>query len=98
MERLQFLSCSFGGAFLANEVPRIVGGVMGRRERSLPMAYASWGFFNRLVGCVFVGRVGHFERRNTCGAVALGPCIVAPNWFIARLFGRIHGDKATWRS
>ena len=70
MNWLHLVPYLFGGAFLANAVPHLVSGMMGRPFQS-PFAkppgqgFSSsttnvlWGFFNVLVGYLLVLRVGH---------------------------------------
>ena len=80
---LSLLSYFFGGAFLANAIPHLVSGLMGRPFQS-PFAQprgeglssstvnALWGFFNLVVGYVLVCRVSDFSLRDTADVAALG--------------------------
>ena len=65
MAWLSLVSYFFGGAFLANAIPHLVNGVMGRAFQSpfakppgqgLSSATVNvlWGFFNVIVGYVLV--------------------------------------------
>jgi hypothetical protein len=95
----------FGGAFLANAVPHLVSGMMGRPFQS-PFAKppgqglssstvnALWGVFNLMVGYVLVCRVGDFDLRSTPDAAALGLGVLVMSIFSARHFGRFHGGNA----
>ena len=77
------VSYFLGGVFLANAVPHLVSGMMGRPFQS-PFAkppgqgFSSstvnvlWGFFNAVVGYFVVVRVGSFELRSTNHVLALG--------------------------
>lgn len=99
----------FGGAFLANAVPHLVSGLMGRPFQS-PFAKppgqglssstvnALWGVFNLMVGYVLVCRVGDFDLRNTPDVAALGLGILLLSVFAARHFGRFNGGAAPERS
>ncbi len=99
----------FGGAFLANAVPHLVSGMMGRPFQS-PFAKPPgqglssstvnvlWGFFNLVVGYLLVGRVGDFELRDAADVAALGLGLFVMAVASARLFGRFHGGNAPGRS
>lgn len=103
------LSCFFGGAFLANAVPHVVSGMMGRPFQS-PFARPPgeglssstvnvvWGFFNILVGYVLVCRLGDFTLTNAGDVAALGSGAFLIALFCARHFGRFHGGNAPERS
>ncbi len=104
MPWLPLLAYFFGGAFLANAVPHLVSGMMGRPFQS-PFAKPSgeglssstvnvlWGFFNILVGYLLVCRVGDFELRNTGDIIALGAGAFLIALFSAQHFGRFHGGN-----
>lgn len=104
MPWLPLLSYFFGGAFLANAVPHIVSGMMGRAFQS-PFAKPPgqglssstvnvlWGFFNIVVGYVLVCRVGDFDLRNTGDVLACGAGALLIALFCARHFGRFHGGN-----
>ena len=108
MPWLLLLSYFFGGVFLANAIPHLVNGVMGRPFQS-PFAKPPgqglssssvnvlWGFFNIVVGYVLVCRVGDFDFRSTSDAVALGLGFLLMALLCARLFGRFHGGDAPER-
>jgi hypothetical protein len=103
------LSYFFGGAFLANAVPHVVAGMMGRAFQS-PFAKPPgeglssstvnvvWGFFNLVVGYVLVCRVGDFDLRNTPDVVALGLGMFVLALPLARRFGRFNGGNAPERA
>jgi len=105
MPWLPLLSYFFGGAFLANAIPHVVSGMMGRPFQS-PFAKPPgqglssstvnvlWGFFNIVVGYVFVCRVGDFGLRNTGDLLACGAGALLIALFCARHFGRLHGGNA----
>jgi hypothetical protein len=98
------LSYFFGGAFLANAIPHLVAGMMGRPFQS-PFAKPPgqglssstvnvlWGFFNLVVGYLLVCRVGDFELRDTTDVSALGLGALVLSLFGARHFGRFNGGN-----
>jgi hypothetical protein len=108
MPWLHLTSYFFGGAFLANAVPHLVSGMMGRPFQS-PFAKppgqglssstvnALWGFFNLMVGYVLVCRVGDFDLRHTPDAAALGLGVFLLSVASARQFGRFNGGNAPER-
>lgn len=99
----------FGGVFLANAVPHLVSGMMGRPFQS-PFAKppgqglssstvnALWGFFNLVVGYLLVCRVGDFQLRDVSDVTALGLGVLLLAVFSARHFGRFNGGNAPDRS
>jgi len=108
MPWLRFVSYFFGGVFLANAVPHVISGMMGRPFQS-PFAKPPgqglssstvnvlWGFFNLVIGYLLVCRVGDFDLRDTGGVVALGLGSLLISLFSARHFGRFHGGNAPER-
>jgi hypothetical protein len=105
MNWLHLVSYFFGGVFLANAVPHLVSGMMGRPFQS-PFAnppgqgFSSstvnvlWGFFNVVVGYLLVLRVGSFELRSTTNALALGAGVLLISCQMARHFGRFNSGNA----
>ncbi|WP_038361849.1 hypothetical protein [Bosea sp. UNC402CLCol] len=99
----------FGGAFLANAVPHLVSGMMGKPFQS-PFAKPPgqglssstvnvlWGFFNLAVGYLLVCRVGAFDLRDASDAAALGLGMFLLALLTARLFGRFNGGNTPERS
>jgi hypothetical protein len=105
MQWLHDVSYFFGGAFLANSVPHLVSGVMGRpfqspfakpRGEGLSSSTVNvfWGFFNLAVGYVLVWRVGNFDLLSTVDVVVAGLGILLMSMFCARHFGRFHGGNS----
>jgi hypothetical protein len=104
MPWLQLLSYFFGGIFLANAVPHVVSGVMGKPFQS-PFAKPPgeglssstvnvlWGFFNLVVGYVLVCRVGDFALNDTGDVAVLGAGALLISLFAARHFGRFNGAQ-----
>jgi hypothetical protein len=105
MNWIDVVAYFFGGIFLANAVPHLVSGVMGRPFQS-PFAKPPgeglssstvnvlWGFFNLVIGYLLVCRVGDFNLRETRDVVALGLGVLLISLFTARHFGRFHGGNA----
>lgn len=109
MHWLHLLSYFFGGLFLANAVPHLASGTMGRpfqspfakppgRGLSSSTVNVLWGFFNAVAGYPLVVRVGSFDLRSTSDvlAFALGALLISLQ--SARHFGRFHGGNAPERS
>jgi hypothetical protein len=105
MPWLHYLSWFFGGAFLANVIPHLVSGVMGRpfqspfakpRGEGLSSSTVNvlWGFLNLVVGYVLVCRVGDFDLRSTADAAAVGLGALLLALAMARHFGRFNGGNA----
>ena|ERR1700678_2219174 len=109
MNWLHLVSYFFGGVFLANTVPHLVSGMMGRPFQS-PFAkppgqgFSSstvnvlWGFFNAVAGYLLVVRVGSFELRSTSDVLALGVGALLISLQMARHFGQFNGGNAPDRS
>lgn len=109
MPWLDLISYFFGGAFLANAVPHLVSGMMGRPFQS-PFAKPPgqglssstvnvlWGFLNLVVGYFLVCRVGDFDLRDTADVAALGLGLLLLSVLLARQFGRFNGGNAPERS
>lgn len=103
------VSYFFGGAFLANAVPHLVSGMMGRPFQS-PFAKppgqglssstvnALWGFFNLVAGYLLVCGVGDFGLRDAADIAALGLGILLLAVMSARRFGRFNGGNMPDRS
>lgn len=104
MTWLNLVSYFFGGVFLANAVPHVVSGMMGRPFQS-PFAKPPgqglssstvnvlWGFFNLAVGYLLVCRVGDFDPRVTGDAAVFGLGSLLISLFSAWHFGRFHGGN-----
>jgi hypothetical protein len=109
MSWVMLLSYFFGGLFLANAVPHLVSGMMGRPFQS-PFAKPPgeglssstvnvlWGFFNIIIGYVLICRVGDFELRDSADVIALGVGVFLIALFSARHFGRFNGGSSPERS
>lgn len=105
MEWINDASYFLGGAFLANAVPHLVSGVMGRPFQS-PFATPPgqglssstvnvlWGFLNLAVGYVLICRVGNFDLRSTADVVASGLGVLLISVMMARMFGRFNGGNS----
>ena len=109
MPWLHLVSYLFGGAFLANTVPHLVSGMMGRSFQS-PFAKPPgqglssstvnvlWGFFNLILAYLLVCRVGDFDLRDTADVAAFGLGMFLLAVLSARQFGRFNGGNAPERS
>jgi len=109
MTWLDLVSYFFGGLFLANAVPHLVSGMMGRPFQS-PFAKPPgkglssstvnvlWGFFNLVGGYLLVVRVGSFDLRSARYVLALGMGILLIGLQSARHFGQFHGGNSPGRS
>jgi len=101
---IHLIAYFFGGLFLANAIPHLVSGQMGRPFQS-PFAKPPgeglsssrvnvlWGSFNLVLAYGLLCQVGAFEVRNLAhaGAVAAGGLLIAI--FSAGHFGRFHGGN-----
>ena len=104
MNWLYLVSYFFGGIFLANAIPHLVSGMMGRPFQS-PFAKPPgkglssstvnvlWGFFNAVVGYLLVLRVGNFDLRSTSNFLGLAVGALLISLLSARHFGQFHGGN-----
>ncbi len=104
MNWLHLVSYFFGGAFLANAIPHLVSGQMGRAFQS-PFARPPgeglsssrvnvlWGVFNLAVAYGLLCRVGTFDVRNLAhvGTAAAGGLLISLQ--LAGHFGQFHGGN-----
>jgi hypothetical protein len=109
MSWLPFIAWFFGGAFLANAVPHLVSGLMGRPFQS-PFATPPgeglssstvnllWGCANLILFYLLVAHVGDFDLRNAAHAGALALGMFALGLFAARHFGRFNGGNTPGQS
>jgi hypothetical protein len=98
----------FGGGFLANAIPHLVSGLMGRPFQS-PFAKPPgeglssstvnvlWGFANLVAAYLLVCRVGRFDLRDLRDAFALGLGVLLLSLGTARHFGRFNGGNSSNR-
>ena len=104
MNPANYISYSFGGAFLANAIPHIVSGMMGRAFQSpfakppgeglsSSTANVVWGFFNATVAYFLILHVGDFDLRSIPDMIATGTGTFLISLFGARHFGKFHGGN-----
>ena len=98
------VSCFLGGAFLANAIPHVVSGMMGKPFQS-PFAKPPgeglssstinvlWGFFNLAISYLILCRIGDFALKDTADIVALGAGAFLIALLLARHFGRFNGGN-----
>ena len=105
MTWLHLVSYFFGGIFLANVIPHLVSGMMGRPFQtpfakpfgeglSSSTVNVLWGFFNAVVGYLLVVRVGNFDLRSISDVLALAIGVLLISLFSARHFGQFHGGNS----
>jgi hypothetical protein len=104
MSWIHLVSYFFGGLFLANAIPHLVSGQMGRPFQS-PFARPSgeglsssqvnvvWGAFNLALAYGLLCHVGTFDPRNLAHAGAAAAGLLLISLFCARHFGRFHGGN-----
>jgi hypothetical protein len=104
MNWLHDISWFFGGAFLANTLPHLVAGLMGRPFQS-PFANPPgeglssstvnviWGFFNLVVGYLLIVHVGDFDLHAAEPVIAAGLGALILSVLMAKRFGRFNGGN-----
>jgi hypothetical protein len=105
MNRATYISYFFGGVFLANAIPHMVSGMMGRAFQS-PFAKPPgeglssstvnivWGFFNAVVAYLLIFHVGVFDLHSIPDVFAVGMGAFLIALFSARHFGTFHGGNS----
>lgn len=104
MSSLAPISYFFGGVFLANAVPHVVSGMMGRpfqspfakppgKGLSSSIVNVLWGFFNIVIGYLLICHIGDFDLRDTGDIAALGIGALMIALFSAWHFGHFHGGN-----
>ena len=105
MNLANYTSYFFGGVFLANAIPHIVSGMMGRPFQS-PFAKPSgeglssstvnivWGFFNAVVAYLLIFHVKTFDSHSIPDVIAVGMGAFLIALFSARHFGKFHGGNS----
>ena len=101
---IYYFSYFFGGVFLANAMPHLMSGMMGRSFQS-PFAKPPgkglssstvnvlWGSFNIGVGYLLIVRVGSFDLHSTGDVLAFELGAVLSALVLARSFGRFYGGN-----
>lgn len=109
MTRFHLVSYFFGGIFLANSIPHLISGTMGRPFQtpfakppgeglSSSTVNVLWGFFNAVLGYLLVVRVGNFDLRSISHVLAFAAGTFLIGLFSARHFGQFHGGNSPGRS
>ena len=104
MEWLHYVSYFFGGVFLANAIPHLVSGMMGRafqspfakppgKGLSSSTANVLWGAFNLAVAYVLICRIGSFDLRDTTDVATAGIGALLVSLQLAYHFGQFHGGR-----
>ena len=104
MNWIHLVSYFFGGIFLANAMPHLLSGQMGRPFQS-PFAKPPgqglsssrvnvlWGAFNLVVAYVLLCHVGTFELRNVADVAVASAGGLLISMHGAGHFGRFHGGN-----
>ena len=106
MDWMHELAWFGGGVFLANAIPHVVSGLMGRpfqspfaKPRGVGLSSSTvnvlWGLFNLAVAWLLIARVGAFDIRSPEHVAAVGLGMLLISLFAARHFGRFHGGNGT---
>ena len=109
MNWTHYVSYFFGGVFLANTIPHLVSGVMGRafqspfakppgKGLSSSIVNVLWGMFNLAVGYVLIFRVGTFDIRDTCQVITVGAGAFLISLQLSWHFGKFHGGDLSRKS
>lgn len=102
MQWLHYVGYFFGSAFLANAMPHIVSGSMGKPFQtpfatppgeglSSSTVNVLWGFFNAVVGYLLIRHAGDFDVRDVVEVMVAGLGALLMTLFHARHFGRFNG-------
>jgi hypothetical protein len=104
MQWLHYVAYFFGGALLANAVPHVVSGLMGKPFQS-PFAKPPgqglssstvnvlWGFFNLVIGYLLIWHVGDFNLGDAADAIVAGLGALLLAVAMAKSFGRFNGGN-----
>ena len=105
MNLAKYIAYFFGGVFLANAIPHIVSGMMGRPFQS-PFAKPSgeglssstvnviWGFFNVIAAYFLIFHIGILDMHSTSDVFAMGAGAFLIALFSARHFGKFNGGNS----
>src|SRR5271154_6059357 len=105
MNWTQDIAYFFGGVFLANAIPHIVSGTMGRAFQtpfakppgeglSSSIVNVVWGFFNAMVGYLLVFHVGAFDLLAISDVIAVSTGAFLMALQSAHHFGKFHGGNS----
>jgi hypothetical protein len=104
MHPLELLAYFVGGAAIANTLPHLVSGLMGRKfpspfakppgkGQSSAVTNVVWGFANLVLAYVLVCRVGRFDLQDLTHVAALGLGLLALSLLTARQFGSLNEGR-----
>lgn len=104
MEIFYYVAYFFAGFFLANSIPHIVAGVLGRafqspfakppgKGLSSSLVNVLWGYLNLAVGYLLIVHVGAFDVHNMLqvGVAFIGALAISLH--LAHHFGQFHGGR-----
>lgn len=101
---LYYISYFFGGMFLANSIPHLVAGLLGRAFQS-PFAKprgeglsssrvnVAWGLANALVSYFLIYHVGPFEIHSIPEVLCIFLGFGVLSYLMAGHFGKFHGGN-----
>jgi hypothetical protein len=106
---LHLVSYFFGGLFLANVVPHLVSGMMGKpfqtpfakppgKGLSSSTVNVLWGFANLVIAYLLLLRVGYFDPRSIACMAPFAAGVFLIGLQSARHFGEFHGGNLSGRS
>ncbi|WP_027796090.1 hypothetical protein [Paraburkholderia acidipaludis] len=106
MEWAHYISYFFGGVFLANAIPHLVSGTLGRPFQSpfanppgeglsSPTVNVLWGAFNLAAGYVLICRIGAFDLHDTSHVATAGLGGLLISLYAARHFGQFYTGRTS---
>jgi hypothetical protein len=99
-----YIACFFGGVFLANALPHVVSGSMGRpfqtpfakpRGQGLSSSTLNvlWGFANLVFAYLLLCRAAGLDPHVTADVAVTASGAFLISMFLARRFGRFNGGN-----
>jgi hypothetical protein len=104
MHPLHLLAYAFGGVFLMNTIPHLVGGAMGRKfpspfakppgkGQSSALVNMLWGLGNLVIAYLLLCQVGRFDLRDVAQAAAFALGMLLLGLVHALHFGGLNGGR-----